>query len=73
MTDVPLPAEVKLALRLPGDLHKRLQNLAEIDRRSLNSEIIVMLYAILPIVEARAEADRLLRRYGEDANDEPST
>ena len=73
MTDVPLPAEVKLALRLPGDLRKRLQNLAEIDRRSLNSEIIVMLYAILPIVEARVEADRLLRRYGEDANDRPST
>ena len=71
MYHVPLPAEVRLALRLPGDLHKRLQALAEIDHRSLNAEIIVLLYAIMPMVEARAEADRMLRRYGEDS-DSPS-
>jgi hypothetical protein len=71
MTDVPLPAEVRLALRLPGDLHKRLTALAETDHRSLNAEIIVMLYAVLPLFESRAEADKMLRRYGEDHGASP--
>ncbi|MFF7436780.1 Arc family DNA-binding protein [Streptomyces sp. NPDC008122] len=34
---------LKFTLRLPEDLHQRLTNQADIDRRSLNSEILHLL------------------------------
>ena len=39
MTDM----EKRLLLRLPGDLHQEISDLAEQDVRSLNAEIIVLL------------------------------
>lgn len=33
----------KLTLRLPDDIHRRVQELAEQDDRSLNSELIALL------------------------------
>ena len=35
--------EVKVTIRLPATLHQRLVDLARADRRSLNSEFIVLL------------------------------
>jgi predicted HicB family RNase H-like nuclease len=44
--------EAKLTVRLPASLHERLVALARRDRRSLNSEIVVLLE------RAAAEAER---------------
>jgi predicted HicB family RNase H-like nuclease len=44
--------EAKLTVRLPASLHERLVELARRDRRSLNSEIVVLLE------RAAAEAER---------------
>lgn len=37
------PASIRFALRLPEDLHSRLQKAAQMSRRSLNSEILTLL------------------------------
>ncbi|WP_106972683.1 Arc family DNA-binding protein, partial [Streptomyces yerevanensis] len=43
---------VQLTLRLPDDVHARLTAQAEVDRRSLNSEIVHLLEVALTAVEA---------------------
>ena len=38
-----MEAEVKLTLRLPASLHRRIVELARRDRRSLNGQLVVLL------------------------------
>ena len=46
---------IQAALRLPSELHARLKQLADEDRRSLHAEILVLLDEAL---EAREEAEQ---------------
>ncbi|MFC9395706.1 Arc family DNA-binding protein [Streptomyces sp. NPDC057027] len=43
---------IRITLRLPDDVHVRLAAQAEVDRRSLNSEIVHLLEVALTDVEA---------------------
>ena len=42
----------KITIRVPADLHRRVVELARRDRRSLNSEIIVLLEAAVERAES---------------------
>ncbi len=50
--------EVRLTIRLPADLHRRLTNMAKRDRRSLNGEMVALLEQAAAQAERRHEGGR---------------
>ena len=50
--------EVRLTIRLPADLHRRLTELARRDHRSLNGEMIALLERATAQAEGRPESRR---------------
>ena len=53
-----METEVKLTLRLPAALHARVVELARRDRRSLNSELVVLLEDAAEQAEGPRASDR---------------
>ena len=50
--------EVRLTIRLPADLHRRLTELARREHRSLNGEMIALLEQAITQAEGRQERSR---------------
>ena len=47
-------SDPQLGIRLPGDLKERIRRAAETDRRSMNSQIVVLLERALQSLEQAA-------------------
>ena len=58
------PEQKKFVLRIDNELHERISALATKNRRSLNSQIIVMLEELAEREEAKAGEGSAVRREG---------
>ena len=49
--------EIRLTIRLPADLHKRLADMARRDRRSLNGEMVALLEQAASLADRRRDGE----------------